>query len=555
MPLKLYQRRGALLQGKSIEMPTPEKKANNLWGEIFDNVSKTTAKLSAENYALGKAKLINDVLNTAYEQAPDNPKQFNDLIKSGFEKGLVGFDDKLKNDIYAAANDKVKMLQVKVGNNLNKRLDAENTQRIVNLANDAIYGSSGIIATNQMIADAIQYKEDPQKVQNLIDQRNKTIARLQSFANAKNMKGGYVIGSAKMRAAMVNPSTGMYDTILNSFEDMDIEALKEYDNYTFNKKDEFMKATGFSESEYSKMDKAIKKRRKLLDENDKREINRQNWYDSINYIYTRNPETLENIKSTIGDDNYKALQDLADFEDKHPINPALIMDKDVNMIKQFNKITKVLGSKNDGTEEYNDNLLKATIEAGKALSDFTSKYGAPEDSIQTMRKILVSAASNEQFAGALNMLNEENTALGQEIRNFAKETLFETDLKKGGLLINKDIKNQDKPDIALRKMSLTNRQKTGAKIASDAIAEIAKVASQAYNTNDPEQIKIIMDNARKVRDYANKEIIKNNVSAVIPPEEMNRLERELSEGKRAFFEYNGNVYEFFGFGKNGIFYK
>lgn len=555
MPLKLYQRRGALLQGKSIEMPTPEKKAQNLWGEIFDNVSKTTAKLSAENYALGKAKLINDVLNTAYEQAPDNPKQFNDLIKSGFEKGLVGFDDKLKNDIYAAANDKVKMLQVKVGNNLNKRLDAENTQKIVNLANDAIYGSSGIIATNQMIADAIQYKEDPQKVQNLIDQRNKTIARLQSFANAKNMKGGYVIGSAKMRAAMVNPSTGMYDTILNSFEDMDIEALKEYDNYTFNKKDEFMKATGFSESEYSKMDKAIKKRRKLLDENDKRELNRQNWYDSINYVYTRNPETLENIKSTIGEDNYKALQDLADFEDKNPINPALIMDKDVNMIKQFNKITKVLGSKNDGTAEYNDNLLKATIEASRGLTEFTSKYGAPEESIQTMRKVLVDAASNEEFASALNMLNDENTALGQEIKNFAKETLFETDLKKGGLLINKDIRNQDKPDIALRKMSLTARQKNAAAIASKAIADSVSIGSQSYALDDPEKLQTTMNYARKIIDQANKDIIKNNVSAVIPPEEMNRLERELSEGKRAFFEYNGNVYEFFGFGKNGIFYK
>lgn len=543
MVLKTYQRRGASLQGRNIVMPEPEKKVDNIWGQALDAVSKTTAKLSQENYALGRATLINDVLNTAYEQASDNPKQFNDLIKSGFEKGLNGFDEKTKQDVYAAANEKVKMLQVKVGNNLNARLDAENTQRITNLANDALYGSSGLMAINTMLAEAIQAKDDPNKIQSLLDQRNKVSARLQSFANAKNMKGGFVIGNSKMRQAMMSPSLGMQDVILESLEDMDIEALRDYDDQTFQNKERFMEATGISSAEYKKLDKAIKDRRKLLDENDKRQMRTQGYYNAINMIYTEDQETLDNVKDIIGKDNYKELSNLMDLSNKKTFNKALLNSKDANMLGQFNSIVKVLGSKNDGTEDYPDKLLKQVISANRALMNYADQYGTDEDGIKTMKKVMIDAASNEEYASALKMLTDQQTALGKEI--LSHNLTFEKPERMDEVFTRNKNSGLKLKDLDLRKKEATA-------IASNYMAQAVAVGSAAFNMEDPEQLQAAQAAVRKIRDEGNKAIIRNNVSHIIPPAEMERLEAERANGKQALFELNGRIAEFLGFSKDGI---
>lgn len=553
MTFKLYQRRGQMLQGKSIDMPTKEKIPTNILGDVFDSITKVTSKLSAENYALGRAELINGVLNNAYQQASDNPKQFNELIKSGFEKGLNGLDEKTKKDIYTAANDKVKLLQIKVGNNLNKRLDAENTQKILNLANDTLYGAGGLMDINEQIAASIQTEDSPQKIQKLIEQKNKNIARLKSFANAKNMKGGYVIGSAKMRAAMVNPALGMYDTILNSLEGMDIEALKEYDERTFQNKKGFMEATGLSEKDYGKLDNAIKKQRKSLDEKDKRETRQQSYYNALNYVYTLDPDTLETIKDQIGEENYKSLNELLDLDNRHDFNKALIIPEDANRLGQFNTIVKVLGSKNDGTEEYLDNLLKATVKASRALDDFSIEYGSSKESVLTMKKALVNSAVNQEYADALNMLTDQETALGQEIANYTPERMKQ--IKSARNLGSVPEPETDLDYIGLKKRGLESRRKEATAIASNTVAKALNQAMTLYDTNDPEQAYIIWEQIKKIREEGNKAIIRNNVSHIIPPNEMERLEKTLNEGKPALFEYNGSVYEFLGFGKNNIFYK
>ena len=553
MAFKLYQRRGQMLQGKSIEMPEKENIPTNSFGDMFDKISKTTAKLSAENSALGRAELINGVLNTAYEQASDNPKRFNELIKSGFEKGLNGLDEKTKKDIYTAANDKVKLLQIKVGNNLNKRLDAENTQKILNLANDTLYGAGGLMDINEQIAVSIQTEDSPQKIQKLIEQKNKNIARLKSFANAKNMKGGYVIGSAKMRAAMVNPALGMYDTILNSLEGMDIEALKEYDERTFQNKKGFMEATGLNEKDYGKLNNVIKKQRKSLDEKDKRETRQQSYYNALNYVYTLDPDTLETIKDQIGEENYKSLNELLDLDNRHDFNKALIIPEDANRLGQFNTIVKVLGSKNDGTEEYLDNLLKATVKASRALDDFSVEYGSSKESVLTMKKALVNSAVNQEYADALNMLTDQETALGQEIANYIPERMKQ--IKSARNLGSVPEPEIDIDYIGLKKRGLEARRKESTAIASNTVAQAINQAMTLYDTNDPEQTDMIWQQIKKIREEGNKAIIRNNVSNIIPPNEMDRLEKTLNEGKPALFEYNGSVYEFLGFGRNNIFYK
>lgn len=553
MAFKLYQRRGQMLQGKSIEMPEKENIPTNSFGDMFDKISKTTAKLSAENSALGRAELINGVLNTAYEQASDNPKRFNELIKSGFEKGLNGLDEKTKKDIYTAANDKVKLLQIKVGNNLNKRLDAENTQKILNLANDTLYGAGGLMDINEQIAFSIQTEDSPQKIQKLIEQKNKNIARLKSFANAKNMKGGYVIGSAKMRAAMVNPALGMYDTILNSLEGMDIEALKEYDERTFQNKKGFMEATGLNEKDYGKLNNVIKKQRKSLDEKDKRETRQQSYYNALNYVYTLDPDTLETIKDQIGKENYKSLNELLDLDNRHDFNKALIIPEDANRLGQFNTIVKVLGSKNDGTEEYLDNLLKATVKASRALDDFSVEYGSSKESVLTMKKALVNSAVNQEYADALNMLTDQETALGQEIANYIPERMKQ--IKSARNLGSVPEPEIDIDYIGLKKRGLESRRKESTAIASNTVAKAINQAMTLYDTNDPEQTDMIWQQIKKIREEGNKAIIRNNVSNIIPPNEMDRLEKTLNEGKPALFEYNGSVYEFLGFGRNNIFYK
>lgn len=550
MPLKLYQRRGALLKGKSIEMPTPEKKAPNIWGSILDDVSKKTAKLSAENYALGRATLINGVLNNAYEQAPDNPKRFDELVKSGFDKGLNGLDDEVKNDIYALANDKVKMLQIKVGNNLNKRLDAENTQRITELANDALYGENGIQSTNALISEYLTTGKDinnqpvtKETMDALINQRNKQISRLKAMSKAKNLRGNYIINDKSLRKAIETEKFGISDQILDDVSLMSYDTLKEFDENIFQDMQGFMDRAGISKEEYAYMDKNIKKRRKELQADDERIVSSQAEFNAITAIYRKSPEALEDMKDRLDKKTYNKYSELLTQPTKK--QEFLITNEDVDLLHQFNNVIEVADTKYNGNKNYNDEFITKMVDAEYGLKKYRERYGSNDRIDDITDNIMYNAATDSMY--------------GDVIGSFADSSAFGIVVKGHKIPKAPDVTKMDiaqymkaSEERMLKEATLPidpNPEETLAaerSIASEALKAQVAFGNMMKRTKDEGTRQQIYDQIKNIKTVANKEIIKRKMRPLIDDSEFDRCMKELQEGKKPIFKnkFNGKVYKF-----------
>ena len=573
MVLKTYRRQGAFLQGKQIEMPTPEKKAPNIWGKMLDNVSKVTAKLSEQNYALGRAELINGVLETAYNEAPDNPKRFNELIKSGFENGLNGLSDETKNDIYSLANDKVKTLQIKVGNNLNKKLDAENTQKILNLTNEALYGTNGIQQTNSIIAEYLTTGKNingqpvtKEEMDALISQRNKQAARLKALGQAKNLRGNYIIGDKALRKAIETENYGMNDLILDNISEMSYDNLAEFDDTIFQDKKGFMERSGLTTKEYTAMDNKIKKRRKELNDEDERVINEARDYNIIGAAYQKSPDALEDAKKRLTEDSYKKFEEIVLQPTKK--QEMLITNEDVDFLRQFNSIVEVADTQYDGNKNYNEQYLTKVIDAQYAAKKYREKYGSDDKNDEIIDSIIYNSAVDNLYGQTMGLVDSTNL-LSQIVKNvdlpaeeerleeqerqellgvrgfeYSRDFDFEKDLRRKPASIVTAIKGGKYTDEEIIK-----RQR---EIASKAIKQVVQIGTRMRQTQDEGLRQELYDQAETILDRANKDVIGWKVSNIIEPNYLKKLERDLDNGKQAIFRYAGTLYEFKGYTEDDL---
>ena len=545
--VKLYSQQGVSLSNPA-GIKEPEKAKNPLIN-VLDNTASITAKLSKQNYALGRAQLINDVLENAYNSAPDNPEQFNSLIKSGFEKGLEGLSEETKKDVYLAANDKVKTLQIKVGKNLNAKLDKENTDLILAKADSLMNGSTGILAMNNAIMGLIMGGASKDEVDRYININNNNKAQLKALAEAKNLKGNYIINSKDIRKAINEGDYNMFDVINEGLRGLDYKSLKEFDENTFQDRKRFKEKTGISDKTYDQLSKSIKNMRKDLFAADKREIKAQRNFNVLQYLTTNNPEYLEQVKDSViqmkdGKKLYKRLESL--MEGKGEVNPALITDEDANFINNFNLITEIINSKNDGSEDYDDKLINKLVDVREALDDYRYKYGASDETIDAINEILVNAASDQVYADAMSI--NPNSKLQETLDMFNQRMLKQYKEAKGTIpelsLKYRPIREKEinKPEIKSIISNMLNKK-----------IDYLRVLRQPALT--PEQKQLIQNEAKNIERRANIEIIKLANERFLPKSRWDKLEEDLVAGKPTPFEYGGGKYIFKGFTDKDIIFE
>ena len=558
MVLKTYRRQGAFLQGKQIEMPTPEKKAPNIWGDMLDKVSEKTEKLSKENYELGRATLINGVLETAYEQASDNPKRFNELVKSGFENGLNGLNEDTKKNIYELANDKYKMLQIKVGNNLNRRLDAENTQRITELANDAMYGETGIQATNALISNYITSGTNLEgnevtldEINTLVNQRNRQIARLKAMAGAKNIRGNNIIKDKALRKAIETENFDIKDQILENVSLMDYDTLKSFDENVFQDKKGFTDKTGIDEKGYNYLNKKIKSRRKELKEDDEREVITQGQFNAVAAIYRKSPNVQKEIMERLPEEYQKKLTDLLSGETRK--QEMLITNDDADLLRQINNVVEIADTKYDGDKEYNDKFLTKIIDAEHGLKKYR-EYGNNDKINDIVDNVLYNAATDKLYgdvigsfadssafgvivkAHKLPQIDASNMSLTEYLKN---DKVKERMLKEATLPIDPDPEGTLKAQISM---------------AADAIRAQTKLGNDMQTTKDEGVRQELYDRIKEIKNQTNIQIIKRKNRPAIDDSEFDRCYNEWKAGKTPLFKnkFNGKIYKFIGLTDNGI---
>lgn len=559
--INLYNRHGVSYSGMDIKQPEKEK---NTLGAVFDAISKTTENLAKQNYALGKAEVINSVTQTAYETAPDDPKKFNELINSGFEKGLQGLDDNTKKAVLEAANDKVKLLQARVGTNLNKKLDKENSERVINLANQTLNGVGGLLDNNRQLVNALMVG-DLELTDKLVKQRDENYRKLENYANATNMRGSYILGKNAAKNMRQTSEEGMISALRDEMYNMSYEELKNFDESTFQDRKRFMLKTGLSDKGYSTFEREITSRRKALSDEKKREVVDKAYFDTFHMTSDYNPETMAEIKASgaLGDkyDDFEKLinetQEINSGKEKvkRQGNNALRLSEDEQMIAEFGQILPVLASTDDGSEDYKGKLLAAFSQAQRGINVIRKKNGISEERAQIIDRMLTEATTNQMFADALHYSFGEGTLAREFVENagMPKKGVFDQ-FGAGGIkkaidfispetgktlsYINDVLSRNREYDYLINEQT---REKAN-KIAMETVTQM----SHAINNEDYAMV-------QKLGEELNKELLKLKYEFAINPQEFTRLEKQLTEGKHAYFTYGNTVYEFLGFGSKDIF--
>lgn len=561
--IKLYSQQGVTLKNPAgIREPETVK---NPFIKILDKTAAVTAKLSKQNYALGRAQLITDVLDNAYQNAPDNPEQFNELVKSGFEKGLTGLSEATKQDIYATADDKVKALQIKVGKNLNARLDAENTNLILDRADKILNSEGGIFSLNKQIADGIISGESRDEIDKYINIQNQNKAQLEALAKAKNLKGNYIINAKDIRKAIDEGEYNMYDELVEGLRGLDYESLKNFDEKTFQDRARFMKKTGLTSKTYDQLSKNIKNMRKDLNAEDQRQIKSARNFDVLQYATSLNPEYLTQNKEAIlkmknGKELYKRLEGLQKGEGT--VNPALVTDEDANFINNFNALTRVINSQNDGTEDYDSKLMADIITAQEAINEYRKKYGASDETVDAINEILINSAADQLFADAMKI--NENNALYKIINTVNERGKTEKSSRFTGLFglpgaaldfaFNSVV---DLTDTTKREIFLNEPDYEGMNhIAKETILAKLAVARQLRQPGlSQEDKETIFNQVKAIEAEGNRAIIRRKYRHIIPEAEMQRLESENAQGRTALFKFHGSMVGFEGFTDDDIIIK
>ena len=599
---KLYNRRGATLQGDRIRMPA---KRSRIWEKAFDIVARETNRIAKENYSLGKTQLINDVLTTAYEQAPDNIKQFNELVESGFEKGLQGLDTRTQNLIKESANNKVKSLQLKVGQNLNNKLDAENSERVLNMANDTLYGLGGLYDLNQRISDAI-ISGDRETVDQLVELKNNAMKKYNTLAQAKNMRGKSILGKNALSGFQKENESGLYAAFQDQIFGMDVNELKNFDETTLQNRRGFLEKTGLSATTYDKLVKLVKSRGKELDENYKREVRSQNQLDLAMQFSDYNPEIMEKAKEFIPSDVYDVVKKSVEKAQSTPVNTSLRTTEDDNFNNQFALLYDVLMSKPDGSEDYNDRLLKSAAQVKNSLTRYRQLEGSNEGLGTVIDNFLMESLVNKTFGDVIRPSFEKGTALYELIESspYYQRQAYEVSEKDAGDVslvdtifsnlaaptqqqrraidkilsannpyytnenivlgihsrqdLSKTARNKDKTYFQNTYRVVNSRdvltpaiQKQKQKVLMDGMAGIMSMVTAAKNLPEEQQAQVY-DNIHNYIDEMNKEVIRINSSSVINRPTFNRLEKELANGKEALFNIDSRVLRFLGFTDNDI---
>lgn len=561
--IKLYSQQGVTLRNPAgIRKPETVK---NPFIKILDKTAAVTAKLSKQNYALGRAQLITDVLDNAYQNAPDNPEQFNELVKSGFEKGLTGLSEATKQDIYATADDKVKALQIKVGKNLNARLDAENTNLILDRADKILNSEGGIFSLNKQIANGIISGESRDEIDKYINIQNQNKAQLEALAKAKNLKGNYIINAKDIRKAIDEGEYNMYDELVEGLRGLDYESLKNFDENVFQDRARFMKKTGLTSKTYDQLSKNIKNMRKDLNAEDQRQIKSARNFDVLQYTTSLNPEYLTQNKEAIlkmknGKELYKRLEGLQKGEGT--VNPALVTDEDANFINNFNALTRVINSQNDGTEDYDSKLMADIITAQETVYDYRKKYGATDETIDAINEILINSAADQLYADAMKI--NENNALYKIINTVNERGKTEKSSRFTGLFglpgaaldfaFNSVV---DLTDTTKREIFLNEPDYEGMNhIAKETILAKLAVARQLRQPGlSQEDKETIFNQVKAIEAEGNRAIIRRKYRHIIPEAEMQRLESENAQGRTALFKFHGSMVGFEGFTDDDIIIK
>lgn len=519
MATKLYSRQGGNIQGKEILRPIGPDMTK---AKILGDVSATFKTMADQNYELGKAQLINSVIDNAYQTAPADLAKFDELIKSNLEKSTESIPNKWREEILLGIKPKVDAMRAKVIDNALEKADNERINNALEYSNQSLADYTD--ATNAQF-QALE-NGDKEALRIAMEYEAKTRKNLQTLAGLTDRKGNYIIGNKSMRDAMASGNYGKVDVAKQRINNMSLEQLTNFDNTTFQDRAGFKKAYGITDKEYDDIEKYIASRRKALGDEEKRIIKAQTEFNLARMAQaeTYNEQELDDLD--IPNDIKKAYKK-AHKKYEGAVNPALAND---GFLASMAQLEGIINDTDITDPDHNMKLLASAADVLANINAFAGMTGLDTDKTNQLQRSLYESIVSQEFADAMKPLYADN-----RVYALMQQTLSN--------LGNKGAKSNIENDPFLNQ---TDAEITKA-MKNTAVKIIQQATALAATGN--------YDAAQEVINNGNKQLIHINYSKILSPWEFANLERKLKNNEPALFTRNGKTWEFLGYDNKDALFK
>lgn len=549
MAIKLYQERNPQIQGVGIIQP----QKSTIGTQIASGLSTYANKIqraAEDNFALGKAQVINDITTQAYEIAPDDVAKFNELVESGLQKSFKGLDEATQTKIRASINTKLDSIKHKIVQNKLNRLDKENKESIIANGNAILNGAGGVFDTNNSIVEYLYQTSNSTgeaKERNAefgkkhLENSKRSYNQLQALTTMRDSNGNSYLSKSDYDNFVKQGKDNLKQTLKQKIYSLDGDQLKSFYENTL-QDNKAMEMIGLSFDEANDVRNYTKARAKELDIAKDLQIKTQNQYNAARMVVNYDDEQAKELvsKGYMTNDMRKAMKEANELD----FNSMTVKDTDINVVSQFALLNEVANSKNDGSEDYNNRLLGLMADTTKSLNEFVKTNGTTKEIFEASTNTLFNIAANQDIQETIKPCYDENTLLGNFLKR-EREIIIDT--KAFGESARKQVEREATSDFDNRLLR---------EVASKGLMQISLMASQLNNqglTDDEKSA--IKENIKQYRGQLNKEMIKAKYSKQFPLDYLNELEAKYNAGQEVMFMKNGITYFFKGFSDNDIMVK
>lgn len=528
---KLYQRQGRNLSVQPVDANIKPVSLQPL----TDVVVKNAAKIAADNYAMGNAIALHDGLKYAYEQAPASPQQFNELA----DKTIQSFMDANKVPLHARQDLMGKFLTAKqtyasrVETNYLNKQDQEQEQNAYKLSQ---IQTDDQLSQADALFKAIVSGDDKNAKIALAGYKNAQ-NNLKTLSEIKNRKGDYVFNANERKTAQ-NTQTGLVEAAKRNIDTLSKDEIKTFDTNVFQDKLLFQQKTGCDDKSYDEIDKYIKGRRQALGDDEKRVITNQASFTAARLLSVRDPEEFDNLKKSglVSNDTIKAINKVYETAPSQAkVENAFLLEQAITML--HDEVDTFRPGFDDAT-----NIQKAIVAFGGAFERFAKDNGLDQQQQQEVLDMATKYISDSMFRDSAKGVFAD-TAISARVK-------LNSDFNR-----LKDIPEQYKPKFMKHEISTGGvfiqpfgDKEKAERYANETAHEYLKAWALSCMAGNYE-------NANKIWQEGNRAVIIAANSDKIPENEFYRMERDLANGKDAFYTMpDGRTIRFKGYSnKDAIF--
>lgn len=565
---KIYNRQG---QNLSTHSPVTPKLDTGL-SEMLSDRAQQSAQVAAESFALGQKQVLNGIMDYGYKEAQANPKQFLELTQSAFDKQVQGLPENMRKKMTENFLNTQRNYLLKVENNFIDKQDAQLKQQ----GEETLYS----LSQNMQLANENLYKslasgryEDVKLARQELDNlKRQGIAQ----SEIKLSNGSYVYSKSD-REKIKNGN--LYNPQLDfelAIDDMSLEKLREWDKEIFQNQQTWIQETGIDKKAYKAQSKYVQDRLKALGDTEKRILKSNAEFVAAELIPNFDPDKLSELKK----------QGLVNSDLLSAIEEANSKPMSVSGVISASKFAETLKSlqpvimDTDDSDQANERRLQATTILLKNYRNFAEQNGLSVEEQQDYLNLISKGIVDKQFSESLQPIFT-NSALNESLNDQSNydDVYKAMEAGYGGEYRPKQAPKEPKRTYTAEENQrimaegmagvitgqeeklMPEMQKTYAgniqKIADDYAKRNARTVANDYvKTAISLSVAGEYEEAKKILEQGNREVIKTRSAPYLSKEEFNRLERELADSKKAYFtKSDGSTYEFLGYSNKDAIFK